>query len=147
MSSTNTNNSYAGVNNDKQGGLLEALLALKLNINRDLNVATLAEVVEVDTNNNVVTVRPFPLLNNENEKTIEAICSLYYDGKEYHSITSLLELKDVVLVIFLNRNSSIALKQTKNKQKRTALTSNTDLHSDKFGVITNIIYKANIKEV
>ena len=147
MSSTNTNNSYTGVNNDKQGGLLEALLALKLNINRDLNVATLAEVVEVDTNNNVATVRPFPLLDNENEKSIDVIGSLYYDGKDYHSITSLLELKDVVLVVFLNRNTNTALRQTKNKQKRTTLTSNTDLHSDKFGVITNIIYKANIKEV
>lgn len=147
MSSTNTNNSYAGVNNDKQGGLLEALLALKLNINRDLNVATLAEVVEVDTSNNVATVRPFPLLDNENEKSIDVIGSLYYDGKDYHSITSLLELKDVVLVVFLNRNTNTALRQTKNKQKRTTLTSNTDLHSDKFGVITNIIYKANIKEV
>lgn len=147
MSSTNVNNNYKGTNNDKQGGLLDVLLALQDKINRELNVATLCEVVEVNTTNNTATVKPFPLLENEAEINIEVIGTMYYNGTEYLPITSLLKVKDIVLVIFLNRNSNTALNQAKNKQTKSTLNQNVDLHSLKYGIITNIVYKANIKEV
>lgn len=147
MSSTNVNNNYKGTNNDKQGGLLDVLLALQDKINRELNVATLAEVVDVNTTTNTATVKPFPLLENEAEINIEVIGTMYYNGTDYLPITSLLKVKDIVLVIFLNRNSNTALNQAKNKQTKSTLNQNVDLHSLKYGIITNIVYKANIKEV
>lgn len=140
----NRDDKYATASSE-QGGLLDVLLALKSNIMRGLNVATFAEVQGVDEVNQIVTVRPFPLIEGEKEKNIACFCCLMPQSSgetvTWSSMTKSIGKKDVVLVVFLNRNSSQSFKQAKMKQKLSALKENSELHSDKFGVIIGICYK------
>ena len=78
----NRDSKYATTSSE-QGGLLDVLLALKSNIMRGLNVATFAEVQEVDEANQIVTVRPFPLVEGESEKNIACFSCLmpHLDGE------------------------------------------------------------------
>lgn len=140
----NRDSKYATTSSE-QGGLLDVLLALKSNIMRGLNVATFAEVQEVDEANQIVTVRPFPLVDGESEKNIACFSCLmpHLDGENiaWSSMTKSFGKKDVVLVVFLNRNSSQSFKQAKLKQTLSTLKENSELHSDKFGVIIGMCYK------
>ena len=140
----NRDSKYATTSSE-QGGLLDVLLALKSNIMRGLNVATFAEVQEVDEANQIVTVRPFPLVEGESEKNISCFSCLmpHLDGENiaWSSMIKSFGKKDVVLVVFLNRNSSQSFKQAKLKQTLSTLKENSELHSDKFGVIIGMCYK------
>lgn len=127
-----------------QGGLYDVLLALKTHINRNLNVATFAEVQKIDTSTQIVTVKPFPLIDGESEKNIDCFSCMIpnmSNGVSWVSLVDNLAIHDIVLVVFVNRNSSQAFTQLKNKQNITSLSENTDLHSDKYGVIVGLCYK------
>lgn len=144
---TNRDSKYA-TNKSTQGGLLDVLLALKANIMKATNVATLAEVQSIDTTNLVVKVKPFPLINGENEKTIDCYSCMFPTVKEdnikWSNLVDSLSKKDIVLVVFLNRNSSQNLKQARKNQVLTTLKENSELHSDKFGIVVGIVYKGGI---
>ena len=80
---------------------LEVLLALKRNIFRELNVASLGQVKEIGETYKVVL---FPTYSDELELTIEC-----FKLRDLEITTG-----DVVLVLFLDRNFLQNLKQIKN---------------------------------
>lgn len=141
---TNRDSKYANTQS-VQGGLLDVVLALKSNIMRALKVATLAEVQSIDSKTQIVKVKPFPLIEGESEKIIECetIMTPTMQDKAftYVSLASQLSNKDVVLVVFLDRNSSQNLSQAKKKQTLSKLKENSELHSDKFGIIVALVNK------
>lgn len=141
---TNRDSKYANTQS-VQGGLLDVVLALKSNIMRTLKVATLAEVQSIDTKTQIVKVKPFPLIEGESEKIIECetIMTPAMQDKSftYVSLANQLSNKDVVLVVFLDRNSSQNLSQAKKKQTLSTLKENSELHSDKFGIIVALVNK------
>ena len=118
MSDTRKNESLYDEND-----LLTVLLTVKSNILRDLKVASLGVVKEIEDNNYIVKL--FPLLQNENEKTI--LCFKLKD------ITIIKD--DIVLILFTDRNFIQNLKQIKLNQTLTKLTENYDLHSHNYGII------------
>lgn len=141
---TNRDPKYEGTKST-QGGLYDVIMALKQNIMKSLNVATLAQVQSIDEQNQIIKVKPFPLIEGESEKFIECYSCMIpiYDNKSitWISLLGQLNKKDVVLVVFLNRNSSQNLRQIKKSLNLTTLKENSELHSDKFGVIVGIVYK------
>lgn len=118
MSDTRKNESLYDEND-----LLTVLLTVKSNILRDLKVASLGVVKEIEDNNYIVKL--FPLLQNENEKTI-----LCFKLKDMTIVKD-----DVVLILFTDRNFIQNLKQIKLNQTLTKLTENYDLHSHNYGII------------
>ena len=105
----------------EENDLTALVLALKYNINRDLNVATLAKVVDVNKN----VCEPFPLIENEEKKNIYCL-----------KIKNLeLNVGDIVIILFCDRNFIQSYNQIINNQLPTKLKENTNLHSDKYGVI------------
>lgn len=113
---------------------LRVLLALKENIMKDLKVATLAIVKSIDEKTQTCIVEPFPLLEIEKNKNITCVVNNTDD----------LSIKDIVLVIFLDRNFLQNLGQIKNQQEKTNLKKNTELHSEKYGIIISKIISKNI---
>lgn len=143
MDTTNRDNKYAG-NESIQGGLYDVVMALRSNIMRNLNVATLAEVQFIDTKTQIVTVKPFPLLTNEDEKNIDCFsCMIPLGTSKWVSLVDNLSVHDVVLVVFTNRNSIQSLQQARKNQKITTLNENAELHSERFGIIVALCYKYN----
>lgn len=128
-----------------QGGLLDVMLALKANIMKALKVATLAEVQSIDSKTQIVKVKPFPLIEGESEKIIECETimtpAMQDNSFTFVNLASKLSKKDVVLVVFLDRNSSQNLSQARKKQKLSTLKENSELHSDKFGIIVALVNK------
>ena len=141
---TNRDSKYANTKS-VQGGLLDVMLALKSNIMRALKVATLAEVQSIDNKTQIVKVKPFPLIEGETEKIIECetimIPAMQDNSFTFVNLANKLSKKDVVLVVFLDRNSSQNLSQAKKKQKLSTLKENSELHSDKFGIIVALVNK------
>lgn len=113
---------------------LRVLLALKENIMKDLKVATLAIVKSINEKTQTCIVEPFPLLEIEKNKNITCVVN---------NIDNL-SIKDIVLVIFLDRNFLQNLGQIKNQQEKTNLKKNTELHSEKYGIIISKIISKNI---
>lgn len=141
---TNRDSKYANTKS-VQGGLLDVMLALKSNIMRALKVATFAEVQSIDSKTQIVKVKPFPLIEGETEKIIECETimtpAMQDNSFTFVNLASKLSKKDVVLVVFLDRNSSQNLSQAKKKQKLSTLKENSELHSDKFGIIVALVNK------
>lgn len=141
---TNRDSKYANTKS-VQGGLLDVMLALKSNIMRALKVATLAEVQSIDSKTQIVKVKPFPLIEGESEKIIECETimtpAMQDNSFTFVNLANKLSKKDIVLVVFLDRNSSQNLSQAKKKQKLSTLKENSELHSDKFGIIVALVNK------
>lgn len=107
---------------------LEVLLALKKNIFRDLKVASLGQVKEVNDSN--ISVSLFPTYSNESE--------LYINCYKLNNLE--INKNDVVLVLFLDKNFIQNLNQIKNNQTKSTLDSNNiELHSLKYGIIIGVI--------
>lgn len=102
--------------------LLRVLLTLKENIFKDLKVATLAKVNSFDEENHSCVVTPFPLFEDEQQKTISCL--------NFLSVNT----DDVVLILFLDRNFIQNLKQYLSQQQLSYLKDKT-LHSEKFGIV------------
>ena len=151
--STNRDPKYASTKST-QGGLYDVILALRYNIMKNLNVATLAEVQSVDSQHQIATVKPFPLIDGELSKNIDCYSCLIpkvviEDDKtsvEWISLIDSLAMHDIVLVVFVNRSSSQNLEQAKANQKLTALQENSELHSDRYGMIVGLLHKFSRQE-
>lgn len=146
-------------NGSFQGGLTDVIVALKNNIFRTLNVASIGEVTNVNSSSNTVEVKLLPQLSNEQSKTVTCNCILFptsiqaevedKDGNkqtitqiQWTSYCKELATHDIVLVIYTNRSSSQNITQSNNDAKYSLLMSNNvELHSDKFGVVVGIITK------
>lgn len=108
----------------KDDDLMAVLLALKANIMKDLNVATIGVVKSIAENR--ITVEPYPKVTNE--KATRYIECFQLQGLQ-------LQLKDIVVVLFLDKDSATTIKKLKAGQTPSALPENTDLHKQKYGVI------------
>lgn len=134
---------YKGLDTNQDNDWMSVLLALKKNIFRHLKVASLGQVVEVndnvvvDADNNIVAglsttnlgsytlkVKLFPK-NKDEDFTI--INCLSIDVRHYQE-------GDIVLVIFLDKNSKKALQQVQTNVVYN-LTSDIDLHSESYGIV------------
>lgn len=103
---------------------LKVLFALKDNIMRDLHVASFAKVTQVN-NDGTCLVSLFPLIKDESDKNLQVT--------NYSSMD--INIGDIVLILFLDRNYTQNFKQVKLNQNLTPLTDNKNLHSQKYGVI------------
>lgn len=146
-----------------QNGLMEVVLTLRKNIFRNLKVASLAIVKSINEDN--VIVETIPRLDKEDVKTLKCKTIMYRDitkinydysrgdsggsssgstnAIEYgwKPLSSLLVAGDLVLVVFLDRDSEQAYKQVKMNQKPSTLQQNSDLHSENFGIVVDVVYK------
>ena len=102
---------------------LKVLLALEAKTMRDTHVATIAKIVELGTTTHRCVV--IPTLKDESEKFIYA----YY----LEDIT--LNVDDVVLILFTDRNFTQNLRQIDYNQKLSLLDSQSELHSQSYGII------------
>lgn len=133
-----------------QGGLTDVLIALKNNIFRNLNVATIGEVISTDESDNTVQVKLLPQASGEISKNITCnslsfpVIKTQNDTEtiEWRSYASVLEMHDLVLVLYTNRNSSQNIKQHSMNATYSALSKDRlELHSDKFGVVIGLVSK------
>ena len=133
-----------------QGGLADVLMALKANIFRNLNVATIGEVVSVNKTNNTMQVKILPQLSNEPSKNITCN-SLSFpiitkqdetENIEWTSYVNVVATHDLVLVVYTNRNSSQNITQSSMKTAYSSINKESvELHSDKFGIVVGVINK------
>ena len=139
-------------NGSFQGGLTDVLVALKNNIFRNLNVATIGEVVSTNISDNTAVVKILPQSSGENSKNITCNCIAFpimskedeTKNIEWTSYASALEIHDLVLVLYTNRNSSQIIKQHSMNTTYSSLSNERlELHSDKFGVVIGLINKYN----
>lgn len=119
----------------EQGGAYDFGTSVKTNAMRSLKVASLALVKEIDIDNALIKVSPFPLLVNEREKIISCYVSRSFKERYLNNLRE----GDSVLVLFLDRNYIQNYMQFKSGQKLTCLSNNMDLHSDRFGVVIDMM--------
>lgn len=112
------------------GSFLEVLLELKNVIMKKLKVATLGIVKTVDTSNHMISITPFPILENEKEKNIKCLC---YDNT--------VDKDDVVLVLFLDRSSLINLKRIVNGNKAIMQINDYNFHTEEYGIVIQTVVK------
>ena len=138
-------------NSSTQGGIHDLLNSLKNNIFDNLNVATIGEVQQVDKTTGIVTCKLLPIRKEESTRNIYCHTSLISSVKEdkdgnktitWFSLTDYLDYKDLVLIVFTNRDSNQNIEQAmKDAQYTTINTEKIELHTDKSGVIISILNK------
>lgn len=106
---------------------LKVLLALKSNVMKDLHVATLGCVEEI--NDNVYKCRVFPFSKDEQEKDIEC--------RRLSSVSPV--VGSYVLILFLDRDFIQNLKQINSSQPLTPIKDTTELHSERYGIIIGLV--------
>ena len=103
---------------------LEVLMSLKRNIFKSLKVASIGKVKDIRDDEALVTL--FPTYKNEVEISIWARIA--------KSVT--VEVDDIVVILFLDRNFKQSLKQTLREEQRTLLeVNNIQLHEYNNGII------------
>lgn len=110
------------------GSMLEILLELKRAIMKQLRVCSFALVKSVDPTKKTAKVSPFPLLEGEQEKNIEAYCT-----------NDIPDVNDVVLLIFADRNFVNTLKRMKKHNYNITATNDNKLHSEDFAIIIQVL--------
>lgn len=163
QASTRDVEKYGGLGSN-QSSNLTTLTAMRNAILPMINVGTLAKVVTIDKLNNKILVKPFPLLDSESQKSIECSCSLYRDIKkvtvncpigggitqdvsiewEWKSLLEVLEVNDIVCVVFMDRNFSQNLKQARSNNKLSNLNDEQKYHSDSYGIVIAVMNKYNL---
>lgn len=138
-------------NSSTQGGIHDLLNSLKSNIFDNLNVATIGEVQQVNKTTGIVTCKLLPTRKEESTRNIYCHTSLISSIKEdadgnktitWFSLTDYLDYKDLVLIVFTNRDSNQNIEQAmKDAQYTTINTEKIELHTDKSGVIISILNK------
>lgn len=114
---------YKG-NKNSTSAFLEVLMALKENINKDLNVAEIGRVVNI--NEDKIKVQ---LLNNSDQRLI---C--------YKLKGLVLDVNDYVLIVFTNSDFRSNLNKIKNNKLPQNI-ENEQWHSTNYGIIIGVIYK------
>lgn len=113
---------------ENNSSLLDVLKALRQNIFKNLKVATLGIVKQVDATHKTLSVQVFP--KDEEAKTTSLIsCRYLNEGAT---------VGDIVLVLFLDRNFLANLSRIENGindvQTVSSNVSTENLHSEKFGI-------------
>lgn len=163
QASTRDVEKYGGLGSN-QSSNLTTLTAMRNAILPMINVGTLAKVVTVNKLNNKILVKPFPLLDSESQKSIECSCPLYRDIKkitvncpslggvtedvsiewEWKSLMEVLEVNDIVCVVFMDRNFTQNLKQARSNNKLSNLNDEQKYHSDSYGIVVAVMNKYNL---
>lgn len=120
----------------------DLLISLKDTIGKDMKVASFAVVKSYNEKEDIWSVTPFPLVKGESTKNVQctaALTTICKINSEEIEITEVCTVKDIVLILYCDRNFKQNLKQAKNKTTLTALNENSDLHSDKYGVIIKVV--------
>lgn len=115
--------------------LLKVLLKLESKTMKDIHVASICKVVSVDEP--TVSVKPYPLLYNESEKVIKCY---YLEGLH-------LNVNDIVVVLYTDREYSQVLKQLKMRQEPSKLNKSSELHSEKYGIIIGLIHSVSQNDI
>jgi len=110
------------------GSTLEILLELKRAIMKQLRVCSFALVKSVDEIKKTAKVSPFPLLEGEQEKNIEAYC-----------LNDIPKQNDIVLLLFADRNFINTLKRMKKHNYNITATNDDKLHSEDFAIIIQVL--------
>lgn len=163
QSSTRDIDRFGGLDSN-QSGSLSTLTQLRKYILPMINVGTLGKVVTVDKIKGIINVKPFPLLDSENQKNINCQCLCYRDIKkvdvncpalggntedvniewEWKSLIEQIEVNDIVCIVFMDRNFVQNLKQSKLGSKLSNLNDEQKYHSDSYGIIIGIVNKYNM---
>ena len=147
-----------GGTESNQSSELTTLTQLRKYILPLINVGTLATVISIDKEKGTVKVKPFPLLDSENQKNITCHCSMfrdlikvndinslkgYSDSFEYKwkNLTEVLTVDDIVCVVFMDRNFEKNLSQARSGNKLTNLNDETKYHSDSYGIVVSVVNK------
>ena len=109
------------------GDIIELCQSIINNVMRNLHVASLAIVEQVNSDGSYI-IRPFPIKEGE---TFKKITSIKVDGLS-------IDVNDVVVVLYMDRDFRQNLAQNQNHQTFTP-TSNGELHQEKYGIIINKI--------
>lgn len=102
---------------------LKVLLKLYEKVMKELHVASVAKVI--DNNGDIYGCQLIPTFNNEPEKVVQAYCLENVEPS----------VDDWVLIVFTDRNFIKNLKQAKNNQNISAIESQSELHSQTYGII------------
>lgn len=113
--------------NTEQPDLLSVLLALKENIMIELNVATIGKVRSIE--GQTAKVQLYPAIKNEQPQTIYSIISSNLD----------VNVNDIVVVLYLDRNFISALKKLKQNQNPSSISDDVILHSKEYGIIISVL--------
>lgn len=133
-----------------QTGELGTLSQLRKYILPMINVGTLGKVTKIDNTNHIVSVRPFPLLDTEPQKNIECECMMFRNIKkiennevewEWRSLSEVIEVNDVVCVVFMDRNFKQNLKQSRSSYKLSNLNDEQKYHSESYGIVIGVMNK------
>lgn len=107
---------------------LKVLLAVKDKAMRDTHVATIAKVIELGDMTHRCSI--IPTLKDESEKFVQAY---YLEGLE-------LDVDDIVLILFTDRNFTQNLRQLHYNQKLSPLEGQSELHSQSYGIIIGKVH-------
>lgn len=113
---------YTG-NKHSKGNLLDVLLSLKQNINKDMQVAEICKILSITDDDIKVT---------SINKSEQLICTKLQNLD--------LQVDDIVLVVFTNTDFRINLSRIKANQQTQPLSKNV-LHSSNFGVVVGLVYR------
>ena len=116
--------------NQNSGDLLRILLALEQKVMRDLKVASLGKVKQIDGKK--VMVEKFPLFDNEPSVLNEC----------WNNVKDL-AVNDIVVILYMDRNFIQNLNQLINNQRLTNMSGKSELHSNKYGIV---ISKINLND-
>lgn len=132
--------------NSNEVNTSDVLSQFKLGIFKELKCASLGIVKKYDEKTDYYSVEPFPLIKGESVKNIQCYAALdvhitYKDGGTEKTIKGkeTVSVNDMVLIVFLDRNYFQNFRQVIKEQKRTNLNENSDLHSDKYGLIIKVV--------
>lgn len=116
--------------NGNDGGnedLLAVLLQFEKYIKREIRVASIAKVKSI--NGTTAVVQTYPQLEDESDKNVE--CQLAYQFQQADA----LQIGDIVVVLYMDRNFQAALAKLKANQVPSKLNENIKLHYDRYGII------------
>lgn len=112
----------AGIQGFASSDFIKVLLKLEEKTMKDLHVASVGKVVDA---NEPYICQLIPTFNNEKEKNVQCYC--------LEGITP--EVDDWVLILFTDRNFIRNLKQARNNQSISQIESQSELHSQSYGII------------
>lgn len=115
-----------------ENDLLSVLLALEKRVHRTLQVASLGILTNINTTTKECSVKIFP---TDNGKENEVYC-LYAENLEED-----LTIGSIVIILFLNKRSKRNLQLFKNDITNKIILEETNNHSEKNGVVIQILRK------
>ena len=107
--------------------LIDVLLALKKAVSKQIKVASFGKVQSIDTTNKLLKVKLFPIIETEQEKTVDV---RYLNDDTDDTIVG-----TIVLVLFLDKDFSNNLRlQERGQDVVKKVSPDSDFHSESYAV-------------